>query len=113
MAVLKLKLMSLTVASTLLATTPAIADVKTQTVRHTDLDLSSDAGRHSLEMRVKQAVKQVCRSPRAHTLEDRQDQKNCEEAAYHRAAPETARIIAAYMDKRRLAFRATARAGIN
>lgn len=113
MATPKLLILSLTVASTLLATTPAMADAKTKAVRHADLDLSSAAGRERLQMRIKQAVKQVCRSPRALTLEERQDQKNCEEAAYAKAAPESEKVIAAYVDKRRIAFGDNARGGSN
>jgi UrcA family protein len=113
MAPPKLILLSLTVASSLLATAPAMADWKTKQVRHADLDLSSPAGRERLQLRIKQAVKQVCGSPRSFTITERQDQRACEQDAIKRAAPEGERIIAAYMEKRRLAFDGTPRAGAN
>lgn len=113
MATPKLILLSLTVASSLIAAAPAMADMKTTEVRHADLDLSSPAGRDRLQLRIKQAVKQVCGSPRGFTIKERQDQRACERDALTRAAPEGERIIAAYMEKRRLAFDATPRAGAN
>lgn len=113
MATPKLILLSLTVASSLLATAPAMADTKTKQVRHADLDLSSPAGRDRLQMRIKQAVKHVCGSPRAFTIEERQDKRSCEQDAFKRAVPEGERIIAAYMEKRRLAFDGSARASTN
>lgn len=113
MASSKLILLSLTVASSLLATAPAMADTKTKAVRYADLDLSSPAGRERLQMRIKQAVKQVCGSPRGFTIEERLDQRMCEQDAIKRAVPEGERIIAAYMEKRRLAFDSSSRAGTN
>ncbi|MFN3451291.1 MAG: UrcA family protein [Sphingorhabdus sp.] len=113
MATPKLILLSVTAMASLAAAAPAMADSKTKEVRHADLDLSSAAGRDRLALRIKQAVKQVCGTPRGFTIEERQDQKACEKQAHLRAAPESARIIAAYMDKRRLAFEDTARVGTN
>ena len=113
MATPKLILLSLTAMASIASATPAIADSKTKEVRHADLDLSSAAGRDRLALRIKQAVKQVCGTPRGFTIEERQDQKACEKQAYLRAAPESQRIIAAYMDKRRLAFEDTTRVGTN
>lgn len=113
MATPKLILLSLTVMASLASAAPAMADSKTKEVRHVDLDLSSAAGRDRLALRIKQAVKQVCETPRGFSIEERQDHKACEKQAQLRAAPETARIIADYMDKRRLAYENTARVGTN
>ena len=113
MARSKLILLSLTVASSLLATAPAMADTKTKQVRHADLDLSSSAGQERLQTRIKQAVKQVCGSPRGFTMKERQDQRSCEENALKQAVPQGERIIAAYMEKRRLAFDGTSSATTN
>lgn len=113
MATPKLILLSLTAASTLFAAAPAMADVKTKEVRHADLDLSSAEGRDRLQTRIRQAVKQVCGSPRGFTMEERQDQRNCEKDAFLKAAPQSERIIAAYMEKRRLAFDGTSGVATN
>ena len=113
MATPKLILLSLTAASTLFAAAPAMADVKTKEVRHADLDLSSVEGRDRLQTRIRQAVKQVCGSPRGFTMEERQDQRNCEKDAFLKAAPQSERIIAAYMEKRRLAFDGTSGVATN
>ena len=104
MATPKLMILSVTLASALMATTPAMANVKTKEVRHADLDLSSEEGRTRLETRIRQAVKHVCGTPRGWTLAERQDQQNCEAAAYRKVAPARERIVAAYLEKRGLAF---------
>lgn len=113
MATPKLILLSLAAASTLLTAAPAMADVKTKEVRFADLDLSSPAGRDRLQTRIKQAIKIVCGRPRAITLDERQDLQNCETAAYQKANSQSAQIIAAYMDNRRLAFDAATRTTAN
>lgn len=97
-------LLSLAGISALTMTTPASADYKTKQVKHADLDLSAPAGRERLETRVRQAVKQVCGSPRAFTIKERQDRQNCEKVAMAEVSPKTEKIIAAYAEKRRLAF---------
>lgn len=97
-------LLSLAAVSMLAITTPASADWNTKQVKHEDLDLSVPAGRQRLEMRVKQAVKQVCGSPRAFTVKERQDRLSCETAAMASVAPKTEKIIAAYMENRQLAL---------
>lgn len=113
MATPKLILLSLSVATSLLATAPAMADWKSKEVRHADLDLSSPAGRERLQLRIRQAVKQVCGTPRAFTVKERQDRWACEKQANLKAAPQSERIIAAYMEKRRLAFDGTAGVATN
>lgn len=104
MATPKLMILSLTLASAVMATTPAMANVKTKEVRHADLDLSSAEGRERLQTRIRQAVKQVCGTPRGWTVAERQDRENCEAAAYRNVAPARERIVAAYLEKRGLAF---------
>jgi UrcA family protein len=104
MATPKRMILSVTLASALMATTPVLANEKTKEVRHADLDLSSAEGRARLETRIRQAVKQVCGSPRGITIVERQDQRNCEKAAYLKAAPVSEQVVAAYLEKRGLAF---------
>ena len=113
MATPKLIMLSLTVAASLTAMTPAMADTKTKQVRHADLDLSSPEGRERLQFRIKQAVKSVCGSPRGFTTKERQDRQNCEKTALRNAGDASAQVIATYMDKRRLAFEDTKRPGTN
>ncbi len=48
-------------AATLIAT-PALAGGRSVVVRHADLDLKSDAGRHQLNRRIAAATEQVCGS---------------------------------------------------
>ena len=95
MAISKLILLSLTVASSLLASAPATADWKSKKVRHADLDLTTDAGRDRLQLRIKRAMKQVCERPRAITTTERQDKLACEQQASLSAVQESARILAA------------------
>ena len=102
------KTLSFTVALALLATTPALADVNTVEVQHADLDLSSTAGRDRLQIRIKYAVKQVCGSPRGFTIRDRLNQRTCENESFERVAPESARTIAAYINKSRRTLSRTA-----
>lgn len=97
-------LLSLAVVSALSMTAPASADWKTKQVTYADLDLSAPAGRQRLETRVKQAIRQVCGSPSRLTLEERQARLNCEKSAMTRVAPQTEKAIAAFVEKRRLAF---------
>lgn len=104
MATPKHMMLSLTLVSAAMITTSAMANVKTQKVRHADLDLSSVEGRARLDMRIRQAVKQVCGTPRGWTLAERQDQQNCEAAAYRKVTPMREHIVAAYLEKRDLAF---------
>jgi UrcA family protein len=113
MAAPKHMMLSLTLASAVMVTTPAMANAKTQEVRHADLDLSSAEGRASLQTRIRQAVKQVCSTPRGWTLADRQDRENCEAAAYLKVAPTRDRIVDAYLEKRGLAFDNRARVATN
>lgn len=106
-------LLSLAAVSALAITTPASADWKTEQVKHQDLDLSVPAGRQRLETRIKQAVKQVCRSPRDFTIKERQDRMGCEKAAITSAARTAEKIIAAYMENRRLAFDSSSKPATN
>lgn len=105
MATLKLFPLSLLAASALAISTPAMADWKTQEVGHADLDLSTAEDQERLKTRIKLAVKHVCRSPRAITLNDRMDQYNCEKHAVARAMPKAEQAIAAYMENRKFAAR--------
>ena len=113
MATPKHMMLSLTLASAVLVTTPAMATAKTQEVRHADLDLSSAEGRTRLDTRIRQAVKQVCGAPRGWTLAERQDQQNCEAAAYRKVGPMRERIVAAYLETRGLAFDSRASVATN
>lgn len=105
MATPKLFTLSLLAASALAISTPAMADWKTKEVGHEDLDLSTAKDQERLKTRIKLAVKQVCRSPRAITLNDRMDQHNCEKNAVARAMPKAEQAIAAYMENRKFAAR--------
>lgn len=105
MATLKLFSLSVLAASGLAISTPAMADTKTKEVQYQDLDLSTAKGQARLKTRVRQAVKQVCNSPRAITLNERADQQNCEANAMAAAMPEAEQRIAAYIESRRFASR--------
>lgn len=95
MATSKLIILSLTLASTLLASAPTMADWKSKKVRHADLDLSTVAGRDRLQLRIKRAVEHVCGRPRAITFKERQDRLACERRANQFASEESAQTIAA------------------
>ena len=103
------KLFSLAVlaASALALSTPAMADWKTKEVKHDDLDLSTIAGKERLMTRVKSAVKQVCGSPRAITINERLDERKCKQAAMASAMPKAEQTVAAYLETRRIASRDT------
>lgn len=105
MATPKLFSLSVLAASALAISTPAMADWKTKAVQHEDLDLSTAKGQERLKTRVKQAVKQVCSSPRAITLQERLDQNKCEASSIARAMPKAEQQIAAYLESRRFASR--------
>ncbi len=94
-------------ASALAISTPATAGWKTKKVQYDDLDLSAAQGQDRLKARVKQAVRQVCGDPRAITLKERTDLRNCESSAMARAMPKADRQIAAYIESHRLASRET------
>lgn len=113
MANLKLLALSAIVVPVLLSTSPAMAEKATKQVRHADLDLATSAGQTRLQTRIKQAVKQVCGSLRGFTTKEHQDQKNCERKAFEQAAPESERVIAAYMEQRRLTFEKSASIAAN
>lgn len=113
MAPPKHMMLSLTLVSALMVTAPAMANVKTKEVSHADLDLSSAEGRTRLDTRIRQAVKQLCGAPRGWTLAERQDQQNCEAAAYRKVGPTRERIVAAYLEKRGLAFESRASVATN
>ena len=81
MSKIKFVMLSSSISLSLLASAPAAADWKTRKVRHADLDLSTEAGRNHLQLRIKRAVKDVCGSPRAITLTERQDKIACEKQA--------------------------------
>lgn len=95
---------SFTLAAFMMVAAPAMANIRSENVRHADLDLASTEGRARLDTRIRQAVKKVCGTPRGWTLAERQDQQNCEAAAYLKVAPTRERVVAAYLEKRRLAF---------
>ena len=105
MATPKLFSLSVLAASALAISTPAMADTKTKEVRYQDLDLSSVKGQQRLKTRVRQAVKQVCDSPRAITLADRADQNKCLANAMAEAMPAAEERIAAYLESRSFASR--------
>lgn len=107
MATPKLFSFSILAASALAISTPAMADVKAREVYHADLDLASAKDQERLKTRIKIAVRQVCRSPRAITLKDRFDRSRCESEAMSSAMPKAEQTIAAYLESRRLAARDT------
>lgn len=103
MATPKLFATTLLAATAIVFSAPASADWKTKEVGHADLDLSTAKGQERLKTRVKQAVKQVCGSPRALTLRERTDKNRCEEDAMARAMPKAEQTIAAYLQNRQMA----------
>lgn len=103
MAIPKLFATTLLAATALAISAPASADWQTKEVGHEDLDLSTAKGQERLKTRVKQAVKQVCESPRALTLKEKLDQRRCESDAIARAMPKAEQTIAAYVQSRQLA----------
>jgi UrcA family protein len=105
MATPKLFSLSLVAASVLAISTPAMAEWKDKLVQYDDLDLSAAKGQERFKTRIKQAVKQVCGSPRAITLKERQDQRRCEVDALARAMPKAERTIAMYKARQQLAAR--------
>lgn len=105
MATPKLFSLSVLAASLLAVSTPAMADWKTKEVQYQDLDLSTAKGQERLKTRVKQAVQQVCGSPRAITLRERLDQSSCEKNAMANAMPKAEQTIAAYLKNSRFASR--------
>jgi UrcA family protein len=108
MATPKHMMLSLTLACAVMTTTPVMASIKTQDIRHADLDLSSAEGRALLQTRIRQAVLQVCGSPRRTSILENQSQRNCEKAAYLKADLASERVVAAYMEKRGLSLDSTA-----
>lgn len=113
MATPKLFSLSILAASALAISTPAMADLTTMDVKHEDLDLASAKGQQKLKTRIRQAVKQVCSSPRAFTLKERIDLTRCEAEAMADAMPKAEQAIAAYIDNRRLAAREGKAVGTN
>jgi UrcA family protein len=105
MATPKLFSYALLAATALAISTPAMATWKSKEVRYADLDLASDKGQQRFMTRVKQAVKQVCASPRAFTLNELADLRRCEKEAMARAMPKAEQTIAAYLENQRLASR--------
>lgn len=105
MATPKLFTFSVLAASAMAISAPAMAESKSKEVQYGDLDLSTASGQNRLKTRVKQAVKQVCGSPRAMTLKDHMDQNNCESNAIAEAMPKAERQIAIYAETRQLAAR--------
>ncbi len=103
MATPKLFATTIFAASALAISVPASAEWKSKEVGYEDLDLSTPKGQDRLKTRVKQAVKMVCGSPRAITLNERMDQNRCENEAIARAMPKAERRIAAYLQNRQLA----------
>lgn len=105
MATPKLFHVAMIAASALALSTPAMAEWKTVSVQHEDLDLSTAKGQERLKTRVKSAVQRVCASPRAMTLKERIDQNKCEKDSLSRAMPKAEQRIAAYAESRRVALR--------
>ena len=103
MASPKLFATTILAATVLAISVPASAEWKSKEVGHEDLDLATPNGQNRLKMRVKQAVKQMCGSPRAITLKERLDQSRCQNEAIARAMPKAERTIAAYQQDRQLA----------
>jgi UrcA family protein len=103
MATPKLFATTLLAATTLAISAPASAHWKTKVVAHADLDLSTAKGQERFKTRVKQAVKQVCASPRAVTISEKLDQSRCETEAMASAMPRAERTIASYLQKRQMA----------
>ena len=103
MATPKLFATTILAATALAISVPAFAESKSMEVGYEDLDLATPRGQDRLKTRVKQAVKQVCGSPRAITLKERLDQNRCQSDAIARAMPKAEQRIAAYLQNRQLA----------
>lgn len=82
---------------------PAVAGEKTKPVYYQDLDLSSAKGQERLQTRIKNAVTQVCGSPRAFSIAERADRARCEAEAMASAMPQVERTIASYQEGKRVA----------
>ena len=82
---------------------PAVAGVKTKSVYYHDLDLSTLNGQTRLQTRIKNAVTQVCGTPRAFSLPEKVAQARCEAEAIAAATPKVERTIARYQESKRLA----------
>lgn len=82
-----------------------------KTISYTHLDLSSAAGREQLQLLVERAAKQVCKTPRAVTLAERQDQSRCMKQARSDALAKSSAVIAKYNQDRLSTPGGSARAG--
>ncbi|WP_336978752.1 UrcA family protein [Altererythrobacter fulvus] len=61
--------------------TPAAAEEVTVTVTHTDLDLTTSAGKKALETRVAAAIKVACVKPETRDLKTMQAWESCKSSA--------------------------------
>ena len=84
----------LAAASFVIAPAYASTTERTIEVRHTDLDLSTEAGQVKFKQRVMRAVRNVCAFPPAKTIADYNDQKQCQTRAKTTAMQQAAQTIA-------------------
>jgi UrcA family protein len=92
---IKTKLLIL--AASLVAATPAFAaelTVASREVQTTDLNLSSQAGRATLERRIRSAVNIVCNVDNSLIGRGSASQRNCVQAAKASTRPQVARLLA-------------------
>jgi UrcA family protein len=75
------------------AAAPSNKAEQSVTVRYDDLNLSSEKGRDRLAVRVKMAIRQVCKSNSRVTLAERADVRNCEVAANRGAETQLAELF--------------------
>jgi UrcA family protein len=94
--------LSCVAAATLAVSAPASAEAQSKPVFYHDLDLSSVKGQERLQIRIKNAVTEVC-GAHAFGLAERADRARCQAEAIAAATSEVERTIARYQDSKRLA----------
>lgn len=103
MVTLKTIALSCAAAAFMVVSVPAVAGEKTRLVRYHDLDLSIAKDQQRLHTRIKSAVKEICESPPAFTIAEKQDLARCKADALAKAMPKVERTIARYKENKRLA----------
>ncbi len=92
-------LISIALTASALVAAPAIAEspagpVVQTTVSYADLNLSSAAGRATLDSRIKGAARSVCGSPKAATLAEHTSIRDCREGAINGANAQLELVLA-------------------
>ena len=83
--------------------TPTTVETQTRSVEYGDLDLSTAKGQERLEIRVKSAVRTVCRERDARSITEQVQVKKCKLTATSAAMRDAKIAIADYQQNRRMA----------